>query len=151
MLDADMNVRYWGHLARRYSSREKFIKIFLAVFSTSGAVASLSLWESVPYLWKGLVSISAIVAIALPILNYSDLVEKIAVQRGKWARLLSEYERLWSRVYADPNTAIEPDFQKLQDSIPELTQSEATLPHDDRLLRSCQTEVLKSRGIQSRA
>ncbi len=42
LLDADLNIRYWGYLSRRYYCINRFIKIFLAIIA-SGTVAS---WES---------------------------------------------------------------------------------------------------------
>ena len=52
MLTADLNVRYWAHLSRRYSMWDKCIKILLALAS-SATVASWSFWNEVDILWKG--------------------------------------------------------------------------------------------------
>ena len=69
MLDADLNFRYWDHLSRRYSAWDKYTKIFLAIMSSS-AVAGWRIWNEVDILWKGLSAVSAVTAIALPILNW---------------------------------------------------------------------------------
>ena len=46
MLDADLNVRYWDHLSRSYSTWDKYTKIFLAFTSLSSA-ASWSIWSEI--------------------------------------------------------------------------------------------------------
>ena len=67
VLDADLNLRYWDHLSRRYSTWDKYTKIFLATMSSS-TVASWGFWDEIDILWKGLSAVSAFTAIALPIL-----------------------------------------------------------------------------------
>ena len=90
-----MNARYWGHLARRYQKREMGIKIFLAATS-SATVAGWVLWKHAPLLWQVLSGISALLAIALPILNYSQRIATMADLRAKWMHLRVEYDRLWA-------------------------------------------------------
>ena len=55
-LGADFNKRYWNHLIRRYSKRDKYTKIFLATMSSS-TVASWGIWDEIDLLWKSLSSI----------------------------------------------------------------------------------------------
>ncbi len=125
MLDADMNVRYWGYLGRKYSRRETYIKVFLAIVSTTSAVGSWSLWRNYPEDWKALISVSALIAIALPILNYSGLVEKVVDQKGKWTRLLSEH------------------------AIAQTSRDDATIPLDEGLRRRMYEEVYSIHESQS--
>ena len=68
MLTADLNVRYWAHLSRRYSMWDKCIKILLALAS-SATVASWSFWNEVDILWKGFSAVSAAIAIVFPFLS----------------------------------------------------------------------------------
>jgi hypothetical protein len=82
LLDADMNARYWGHLARRYQRREMRTKIFLAITS-SGAVAGWTLWSRWPQVWHVLSGVSMVVAVALPVLNYSQIIEGVSELRAK--------------------------------------------------------------------
>ena len=79
MLDADMNARYWKRLVNRYATRDKWLKIFMALMA-SGAVAGWGLWEAIPWLWKTLSSASAVVAISLPVLNYQKSIEQMSVR-----------------------------------------------------------------------
>ena len=141
MLDADMNVRYWGYIGRKFISREKYLKIFLAVFSSTSAVGSWSLWASYPELWKVLISASALIAIALPILNYSDTVQKAVDQKGKLTRVLSQLEILWAKIEKDPELEIEGEFRGVQDAIAQTSKDDATIPLDERLRQRAYAEV----------
>ena len=97
VLDADFNARYWKTLVVRYSKREKSLQIFLAIMA-SGTVAGWGVWNDIPYLWKALSGISAIVAITLPILNQQKTIEEMSYLSGKWGELRIEYEGLWLQV-----------------------------------------------------
>jgi hypothetical protein len=78
MLDADMNARYWSYLSRRYSNRDKYSKIFLALMS-SGTVASWGFWSDMQIIWKILSACSALLAIALPIINWPKMISNMGV------------------------------------------------------------------------
>ncbi|MFZ0959823.1 MAG: hypothetical protein WAO35_02880 [Terriglobia bacterium] len=146
MLDADMNARYWGRLARRYQRKEMGLKILLAATS-SATVAGWALWKGAPQLWQALSGFSALVAVALPILNYSQRIETMADLRAKWMHLRVEYDSLWaewtSKRRAEPGRA----FELLKGREVEFSKIEATLPRDRKLIRDCQQEVRRSRGI----
>lgn len=141
MLDADMNERYWGALGRRYSGREKYAKVFLAVFSSTSAIASWSIWTNYPAIWKVLLSLSALVAIALPILNYSGTAEKAVDQKSKWAKLLSENEILWAKLEKDPDLDVEREFRSIKDAMAQTGKDDATIPLDKGLRRQAYEEV----------
>jgi hypothetical protein len=63
-------------MSDEHSAREKYIKIFLAVFSTTSAAASPGNLDPLCR------SIPAVIAIALPMVNYSGLAEKTVDQKG---------------------------------------------------------------------
>lgn len=147
MLDADMNARYWKILVYRYSKRDQALKIFLAAM-TSGTVAGWGIWSDIPIVWKVLSSISAIVAISLPILNYQKLIDQMSYLSGKWGELRIEYEDLWRQVKSnsdlDSKERVYKKFRKIEST---LQEREAKLPEDKKLLKKCQNEVLQSRGL----
>lgn len=145
MLDADMNVRYWGALGRKYTGHEKYIKVFLAIFSSSSAIASWSVWATHPGIWRVLVSLSALLAIALPILNLSGTAEKAVDQKGKWTRLLSENEILWAKLEKDPDMDIEREFRSIQEAMAQTGKDDATIPLDNGLRQQAYDEVLALR------
>jgi len=150
MLDADMNVRYWAELGRRYYKRDIRYKIFLAVMS-SGTVASWSIWSEVQVLWKILSAISALVAIALPILNWPKMIQSIGNVKQKWVDAKADYEILWVEVNSKKDQAVLKDeFKKIKKREATTTQQETNLPKKDKLLDECWEDVLESRGLKSK-
>src|SRR5258708_3665720 len=93
LLDAEMNVRYWGYLAQRFASRERCLKIALAV-SASGTLLALPLWKQFPAGPVALGIVNATLACSLPILNYSERIETMANLRGSWSQLSIEFGRV---------------------------------------------------------
>ena len=146
MLTAQMSACYWNCLARRYSSREKWIKIFLAVTS-SGTVAAWSIWSQHGTVWKILSGVSALVAVALPILDYSGQVEKTAKLADICAQLRMGYDQLWAQIDDLSPDSLREALGKLTQQEVELSQIQAVLPKDEKLLVGCQDEVLRSRGL----
>jgi len=147
MLDADLNDRYWSHLSRRYYKRDKFTKIFLAIM-TSGTVASWGFWNDIQILWKILSTISALMAIALPILNWSKMIESMVNVKQKWTQIKSDYELLWIDLNNGKNkNEIEREYKKVKQKETKVSQQESNLPRDVKLLSKCREEVLKSRGL----
>ena len=148
MLNAQMSACYWSCLARRYNGREKSLKIFLAITS-SGTVAGWTIWSHYDLLWKILSGLSALVAIALPILDYSGQVEKMTKLAGKCAHLRVGYEQLWAQIDSLSQQSILDAQGKLAQQEIELSDVQAVLPDDRKLLEQCQREVLMSRGYES--
>lgn len=146
MLDSDMNLRYWKYLTRRYSNYDKYSKIFLAVM-TSGTVASWGFWNDFPLSWKVLSACSALIAIALPILNFQKSIETMSDLNGMWTEIKSEYEYVWSTM--SMASTIDEIFQqhgKIFKKEMLSAKKEAKLPHDSKLLLRCHKEVAKACG-----
>jgi hypothetical protein len=123
------------------------LKIFLAAIS-SGAVAGWSLWAEFPWAWKLLSSCSALVAIALPVLNFQKQIETMSLLSGKWFELKVSYEDQWRKINDDSeHKQIETAYNRTKKQEAILVQKESKLPHDEKLLRVCFNEVKKSYGI----
>jgi len=146
MLTAQMNACYWNRLAYRYSEREKWIKIFLAVTS-SGTVASWSVWTNYAIAWKVLSGLSAILAVSLPILNYSGRVTELNKVASKCAQLRLGYDQLWAQVDVLAPNSLQDMQGELSKKEVELADLQVTDPDDRELLAHCQAEVLQSRGL----
>ena len=147
MLDADMNQRYWSYLSRRYYVRDLYSKIFLAMMS-SGTVASWGLWSQFPFIWKALSSISALLAIALPLINWPKQISTMVGLKQKWTEIKSEYELLWLTFEkGKKDAAIEKDLKNIKQKETTVSQQESNLPCDKKLLYQCRDDVLQSRGI----
>lgn len=150
MLDADMNVRYWSKLGRRYSNMDQGHKIFLAIMS-SGTVASWGFWSEIQIVWKILSGISALIAIALPILNWPKMIQSMVNVAQKWTQIKIDYENLWTDLNQGKNQAIlVEEYKKAKQREVIACQEETNLPHKNKLLEQCVEEVLKSRGLENR-
>ena len=150
MLDADMNVRYWAELGRRYYKKDIRYKIFLAAMS-SGTVASWSIWSEVQVLWKILSAISALVAIALPILNWPKMIQSMGNVKQKWVDIKADCEILWVEVNSKKDQAVlKEEFKKIKKREATASQQETNLPKKDKLVDECCEEVLESRGLKSK-
>jgi hypothetical protein len=146
MLDADMNARYWSCLTRRYTKRDTYTKIFLAIMS-SGSVASWSIWGTIPSLWKVLSAISAVIAVSLPVINFQGTIQKLSDAAGKWLQIQVDYENLWVEIN---NTNMPLDINRYQDIRKRefaVKAGEHALPYDEKLLNASQNAVLISRGL----
>lgn len=148
MLTAQMNACYWSHLASRYAQREKWIKIFLAITS-SGTVASWSVWAQYAIAWKILSGLSAILAVSLPILDYSERVGLMSKLASKHSQLRLGYDQLWAEIDVLTPESLHNMQEELSKKEIELADLQVTEPDDQDLLLRCQTEVLQSRGLSA--
>ncbi len=155
-LDADLNLRYWDHLSRRYSAWDKYAKIFLAIMSSS-TVAGWGIWNEINILWtdlslwKGLSAISAVTAIALPILDWQRKIGEVSNLKGKWSRISRAYENLWEDLLLDrTGTELVGEYRRVRDEMEgEEDNTAPDLPLNKRkLIKRCYDEILESRGLK---
>jgi hypothetical protein len=151
LLTADMNVRYWNEIGYRYSRNDTWTKIFLAATSSS-TVATWGFWTQISWAWKSLSALSALLAVALPILNWNRKVSAIADLHGRWIQIRNEHETLWRRMESGAVSEAEAEttFQNIRNKEAEAETHElaAILKRDKRLVDTCYQEVLVARGIQ---
>ena len=147
MLDAEMNERYWAHLSRNYYKKDRLIKIILAI-TTSGTVASWGFWVDFQILWKVSSAVAGIIAIIFPFLKLESAIDKMATIKGKWKKVLSDYEILWLyKKKKTENETIE-EYRKIKEKENEI--EEDNFPIKKRLISKIQDEVIKSRGISNK-
>ncbi|MEI8625914.1 hypothetical protein P4S67_18385 [Pseudoalteromonas sp. B137] len=147
MLDADMNSRYWKLLANKMANKEKKIKIFLAIIAST-TVASWGVWVQHDYIWKFLSACSAIVSVALPILNYPSKIENMTLLAGHWGSLRIKYEDLWTEAnHVNDENLIKRTYSELREVESTLQIKESNFGEDKKLLKKCQEDVIISRGI----
>lgn len=149
MLDANLNVRYWGHLSRQYYKTSRSFQIFLALMA-SGTVASWGFWQDIELLWKILSGFAAVSAITLPILRLENKIEKMSILKGKWIELENEYEFLRITMENKNLNELEQEYKRIKDKEIEASKEEKTLPQPKKLANKCYQEVLKSRGLKSK-
>jgi hypothetical protein len=144
MLDADLNARYWGYMARRYQKYELWPKVILAVMGT-GTIVS---WVSrVSWLNPILTLATAVLATSLPFFKLTKQVEKMAGLRGVWSGIHFELSRLWARIDSLEAQTVDAELRKIQDRFVTVKEGEALLPHDSKLLNKCWEEVVAGMGL----
>ena len=154
LLDAEMNVEYWGHVARRYANFDLWFKIFVAITSST-SVASLQVFQKTSgssgwhFLWDVCAGVAVVAAVALPFLAFDATARSAATQRTAWFDIKNAYNDLWLR-----RDKLKPDSVtkklaeiKLQES--ESSKPEATLPRIEKLLLLSQNQVCSARGLPS--
>jgi hypothetical protein len=152
LLDSDMNVRYWGHIARRYAGYDKWSKILVAV-TTSGSVAGLQIWKFTAkgfewsWIYDSFTGFAVITAVALPFLEFARTMRDAATLAIGWSRLQGRYESLWRRRQNHSAETLEAELTKIKDDEKRHTETEVTLPRDKKLVRTCQAEVKHSRAL----
>ena len=148
MLRAEMNVEYWRQLCRRYYNLERIAQFFLLATSSS-TVATWGFWSQVDVLWKLLSVVSALLAIAMPVLNWSKHINDAADLHGRWLQLASEYEKLWIQLEgaSTRDDQIENTLDMIKSKTVEVSKAEAQQGVNGRLLRKAYDQVLKSRGL----
>ncbi|GAF87360.1 unnamed protein product [marine sediment metagenome] len=146
MLTADLNVRYWGYISRRYYKTAMTMKIFLVIMA-SGTVASWGIWQEIELLWKILSGIAAILSIILPILRTEEKIDKTSFLKGKWIEVKNDYEFLWDTKENKNLNGLTQEYKRIRDKETKVSKKEKNLPYRSMLIAKCYKEVLKSRGL----
>lgn len=148
LLTAELNTRYWRRLGHRYSRRDMVAKIFLGV-TASSTVASWGIWQEVELLWKALSAVSAVLAIALPIVDWPKVARKMTALSAKWQSLQASYELAWIDVEdgAVDREEVRAELQRLKKLETDLAAETGAVPEDSKLKDEIYAAVRRSRGI----
>jgi hypothetical protein len=146
LLDAEMNVRYWSAICRRYARYDLGSRIFLAITSSS-TVASWSFWSQWPLIWKSLSGISALIAITLTVVDLPKKVSRISVLVARWKQSQVEYELLWRTDRSLSASHSKSKYSTCKHREITNTSDEQTLPYDDKLLKQCYRDVYSAHGF----
>ena len=105
MLDSSLNAEYYSTLASRFSKRDTWTKISLAIMS-SGTVAGWAIWNdpntypAFYYIWRTLSGFAMLTSIALPFLNYSKKVEWASTLKIGYEISAKEFEMICQKKFA---------------------------------------------------
>lgn len=146
MLDADMAVRYYTHLAHRLELRDRWLGAVVFVLA-SGAFASALITAGQPV--QVVVSLLTVVASAIAVyVRFGDGAGHAAALFRQFALVLADYERLWSRIDETDAEAVRTVCKALSDRVISMSESAARQFGEDRsLAERAQNEVLQSRGL----
>lgn len=131
----------------RYSRREGHARIFLAAMA-SATVGSWSLWGEVKALWQGLSIVSALISVALPIIDAPRKIELMTEAQAMWLQLMHDYEELFRLRETLSEKAFSAKLSAIKAREVEASTKTAKLPSDDLALSErCYSEVGASRGL----
>jgi uncharacterized membrane protein len=91
--------------------------------------------------------LSAVLAVSLPILDYSGRVVQLNKVASKCAQLRLGYDQLWAQIDVLTPDSLRVMQAELTKKEIELSDLHVTEPDDRELLVHCQEEVLQSRGL----
>jgi len=150
MLDADLNHRYFGRLASRYKASDRWAKVFVAITSST-AVSGWAVWGTpgLDWIWKVASAMATIVAIAMPVFDPAASMKIASLLTGRWFSILSDYELLWARVDRMSESEADQACQVIAEAEKPLAEQETSLAKLPRLIRHCEAEVRRSRGLLS--
>lgn len=143
MLEADYQKRYWHAKAASFIRLDRMLQIILAVLSSAAVLSALGDLKLLAA-WKWLSAITAIIATALPFMNYTRRSVTMTDLGSKWHALEIEYSSMWRAI--DKGGFREKVFKELKAQEVEIGKMVADLPMDDKRLQSeCYKQVLISR------
>ena len=153
MLSADLSVRYYDALARRFYVCDLWAKIFFAVTSSS-VVAGWAVWNdpkefpSFNVTWKVVSACSAVLAISVPFFQHAKKLEIAGRVKCECIEIQKEYELLWSRVDDDSPRQVEAQLRKIWSKEHKVNSIACIFSGTDKKLANrCHYEVNHARRI----
>ena len=148
-----LNAKYYGKRLIKYERINFTTEIIVAITSSSSAVASFAFWstEAGSQVWKVLLGISAIIAIAKPLLNLTKRIRA-------YEELLSGYRLLYhdlNELKIDINQAQaytkahRQKFLKINEKQRTLASKSPERVENLKVLQKCQNEVLDELPVSS--
>jgi hypothetical protein len=151
LLGADLSGRYFGRLTVRYQRWDRGAKILIAL-TASTSVSGWAVWGTpgLDWVWKVLSATSAVVAVALPIIDPTTSLKATSNLKGAWVAILKDYELLWSELPMLSEQSAYDAYQRIMNEEKKLGELEAVFPRSRRLILDCQDEVCRARGLEGR-
>lgn len=150
--DAEMNALYYGYMARRYSNLEKGTLVFSAIMSTA-AIGSLQIWKSEwlgldwSHCWDALSLFAVLVAVGAPLVNFGQTAQKCASLRPVFLNYRNQYNELWLNRSSFQDRTLIMKLTHLKEAEIRDTVIDSTIKRDIKLLKKCQEEIIKSKGL----
>ncbi len=141
-----LNAKYFGCRVASFKRINFWIEFVLAATATGSAIAGLAFWTTEPgkYAWQILAVISALIAIAKPLLKLADRIQEVQELAGDFKGL--EYELKKIEVAIRQERGFTPAMKKLFAAsldrfgvLAKKSESESRI--DTKLKRRCQEEV----------
>jgi hypothetical protein len=147
LLDADMNVCYWGWISDRCTKWDSWLK-FVVALTASGTVAGWGIWSQFPAGWKGLSAVACVAALGHPIFFPSERLKRISGLVATWKEIYTDYELLWEQ---DSELCVSDSWNRFEaNKRREASIDETNLPKTKKLIRKAYESVRRKRGLDGR-
>ena len=150
MLDAEYNVKVTDRLGKKYYMYDMSSKMLLAL-TTSSSFLSLRIWGYFPILLEFLTALSAIIAIAIPIVNLPKSMQILEGRAVKWEELSFKYNRLWEDINSYNDYDLHAKYDQIKKEELRFIEKAEVAFHLSLSMKKkeeCQKEVLKSKGLE---
>jgi len=143
-----LNIKYYSERASQVGSRNFWLELTLALTATGSAVGGLWFWENPTgaQVWKGLLVISAIVAVAKPLLKWTDKIQHFETLVGKYRLVERDIRKLVSDIQFSKHYALghKTHLHKVLDQMATIAQEKGVVLHANKRLRAeCQRAVAR--------
>jgi hypothetical protein len=151
LIEAETRSAYFGRIASRLHAKERWAAFGVAIFSTGAFVSIVSKWQ-VPHLSEVTSLLSAVTGAYVGLLQKSKTAALASSLCRTWGEVQDDYEHLWhqlGQLEDGPASERWRAIEKLHYNADESATALGLLNH--RLLRACQSQVLRLRGVKSDA
>jgi hypothetical protein len=148
MLEAELNKKYWRRVAEGYSKWDRASKIFLAITS-SGTVAAwvvglqtVAMPVDPAIVWKFLSGLSAMLAIALPILNWQQRIKDAGSLYSGWNARHLAYQIFYSQVGKISDEEIADEYEQSKKEERALDDAIGSFSIDEKLRDRIRQDII---------
>lgn len=140
-----LNKEYYGHVLHRTQRLNDVLEILIAVGTAGSAISALTVWTVQPYgpwIWGGLTAVSALLAIAKPIIQLNKRIERLTRlyvgHTDNYTNLLIIVSRI--KRHNDVTPELIEQFETAEARFLELAKEDDPRPNR-RLLRQCEAMI----------
>ncbi len=145
---ARLTVKYYAAIRKRLETRVIAMEVIIASTASGSVIAGLAFWSASGagrIVWQALAIVSAVLAVAKPMLRWSDKVQRLDELIVQYRGIDHELRKLEVAVRQAGayGPALQQQFAAVLERKSELVLKEGTDPIDDKLRRHCREQVDK--------
>lgn len=140
---SDWHKRYFSEQARRFSRRDHYLKVLIALTALLGVLLSGSGIEELRFLGAVLAGLAALTMThILPIFKWDLMISDLKEEQEEWTRIHHGYEDLLRVAeMAEKNEILFQEFQRVREMQKTAALKERNIPRDKELLDRIEKEV----------
>lgn len=138
LISAETYALYFGSLASRYSSRQRYVTFVSFFFSSAAAVtvSKFSMW--LPIAFSLIVALATAYSIAIGLESKTRTMAKL---HESWHKLGQEYTELWNRTWSDEAEAVLYALMRREQELSTLATTEA--PNNRKLMAESEEQIFR--------